>query len=60
MRQMQVKGVMESRQIEGVEVHRGSCNVFADLGLPSSTANRYFSRNLRVSALRINNLGGLF
>jgi len=27
---------------------------------PSSTANRYFSRNLRVSALRINNLGGLF
>ena len=24
---------MESRQIEGVEVHRGSGNVFADLGL---------------------------
>jgi predicted XRE-type DNA-binding protein len=24
---------MESRQFEGVEVHRGSGNVFADLGL---------------------------
>lgn len=24
---------MESRQIEGIEVHRGSGNVFADLGL---------------------------
>ncbi len=28
-----MKSVMESRQIEGVEVHRGSGNVFADLGL---------------------------
>ena len=33
MRQKQVKSVMESRQIEGVEMHRGSGNVFADLGL---------------------------
>ena len=28
-----MKSVMESRQIEDVEVHRGSGNVFADLGL---------------------------
>ena len=28
-----MKSVMESRQIEGIEVHRGSGNVFADLGL---------------------------
>jgi predicted XRE-type DNA-binding protein len=33
MRQTEMKRVMETQLVEGVEVHRGSGNVFADLGL---------------------------
>jgi predicted XRE-type DNA-binding protein len=32
MRQTKMKKVMETQLVEGVEVHRGSGNVFADLG----------------------------
>lgn len=33
MRQTEMKRVMEAQLVEGVEVHPGSGNVFADLGL---------------------------
>jgi predicted XRE-type DNA-binding protein len=33
MRQTEMKRVIETQLVEDVEVHRGSCNVFADLGL---------------------------
>lgn len=33
MRQTEIKRLMETQLVEGVEVHRGSGNVFADLGL---------------------------
>ena len=31
-----MKRVMETQLVDGVEVHRGSSNVFADLGLPDA------------------------